>query len=305
MTMKVSNNKMNMPPPTAATAIEVDGIRRRLRGSPSSPDYHVHRRALHGEQSLFDNPGSGGSGSSGTNNSSSSTQRIEDTYYSQRVQQQLQRHSASWGTYASFFLLTQGIAILCTIAILIYCIRKHRHQMIRRRIASMVQMHHQEWATMHTTTSTSTTPSDNMIVIGVVESSDGVGQSSGNAGEVEAAARDTSSGDGDAAGLNNNNISNTNNPSPFDRFLSISRTIGNTLIHPFRALGASINNWATGSYDEVFLRQLMERMEAEREAAKENPKDRARRLKEAFVKAGTVWVGSYYCSKIHERESCI
>ena len=158
---------------------------------------------------------------------------------------------------------------------------------------------------MHTTTSTTTTPSD-MTVIGVVESS-GVGQSSGNAGEAEVvAARDTSSGDDDAAGLNNNNISNTNNPSPFDRFLSISRTIGNTLIHPFRALGASINNWATGSYDEVFLRQLMERMEAERDAAKENPKDRARRLKEAFVKAGTVWVGSYYyCSKIHERESCI
>ena len=288
MTMKITN-KMNMPPATAG--------RRRLRGSSSSADDHIHRRALHGEQSLFDNPGSGGS-SGGTNSSSS---QLIDTYYSQRVQQQLQRHSASWGTYASFFLLTQGLAILCTIVILIYCIRKHRHQMIRQRIASMVQMHHQEWATIHTTTTTSTTPSDNMIVIGVVESSDGVGQSSGNAGEAEVAARDTSSSDADAAGLNNNNSSNTNNPTPIDRFLSISRTIGNTLIHPFRALGASINNWATGSYDEVFLRQLMERMEAEREAAKENPKDRARRLKEAFVKAGTVWVG-LYCSKIHERE---
>ena len=88
-------------------------------------------------------------------------------------------------------------------------------------------------------------------------------------------------------------------PTPFDRFLTVSRTIGSTMLHPLRALRAAINNWATGSYDEVFLRQLMERMEVEREAAKENPKDRARRLKEAFVEAGTVWVCWYsfhFCS---------
>lgn len=88
-------------------------------------------------------------------------------------------------------------------------------------------------------------------------------------------------------------------PTPFDRLLTMSRTIGSTMLQPLRALRAAINNWATGSYDEVFLRQLMERMEVEREAAKENPKDRARRLKEAFVKAGAVWVCWYsfhFCS---------
>ena len=146
----------------------------------------------------------------------------------------------------------------------------------------------------------------------------GGGQTSGNE-RVGNDARDTTSGLG--AGDNTDNSSSLttgdfqicpyppnngvnddrseNQPTPFDRFLTMSRTIGSTMLHPLRALRAAINNWATGSYDEVFLRQLMERMEAEREAAKENPNERARRLKEAFAKAGTVWVcwnSFHFCS---------
>ncbi|KAL3761063.1 hypothetical protein ACHAWU_005200 [Discostella pseudostelligera] len=270
--------KMMAPPTTATT-----DSRLRLRGY-----YHNHR-ALHGEQqSLFDNPGSS---------------QIDDTF-NQNSQQQpplsLQRHSASWGTYASFFLLTQGIAIICFIGILIFCIRKHRHQMTRQRIASMAQS--QGWVTMTTIRSSATPTAASAGEIG------SGGQTSGNE-RADNDARDTTSGLG--AGDNTDNSSSLttgdfqicpyppnngvnddrseNQPTPFDRFLTMSRTIGSTMLHPLRALRAAINNWATGSYDEVFLRQLMERMEAEREAAKENPNERARRLKEAFAKAGTVW----------------
>ncbi len=285
----VSNNNMNkmMVPPTTATA--TDSRLRRLRG------YHRNHRALHGEQqSLFENTGSSQIDDQTTTSFNQSSQ--------QQPQVQLQRHSASWGTYASFFLLTQGIAVICIIGILIFCIRKHRHQMTRQRIASMAQS--QGWVTVTMTTMrSSATPT--AAAVGEIVDVGGGGQTSGNE-RVGNDARDTTSGLG--AGGNNdissslttgedqicpyppnngvNDDRSENHPTPFDRFLTVSRTIGSTMLHPLRALRAAINNWATGSYDEVFLRQLMERMEVEREAAKENPKDRARRLKEAFGKAG-------------------
>jgi len=72
----------------------------------------------------------------------------------------------------------------------------------------------------------------------------------------------------------------------------VPKTIGNILLYPLRALEAGVNDWATENYDEVFLRQIIQRLEAEREAALENPDDRETRLKEAFEKQFMVWVSS-------------
>ena len=75
--------------------------------------------------------------------------------------------------------------------------------------------------------------------------------------------------------------------------LSIPRAIGNALMYPLRLLEEGVNGWATQNYDEQFLRQFMERLEAEREAARENPDEREIRLKEAFEKECMVWVGRF------------
>jgi len=74
-----------------------------------------------------------------------------------------------------------------------------------------------------------------------------------------------------------------------DRLLIIPRTIASILMYPLRILEAGVNDWATENYDEVFLRQFMERLEAEREAAMESPEERETRLKEAFAQACVVW----------------
>ncbi len=126
-------------------------------------------------------------------------------------------------------------------------------------------------------------PTRSVAAVGV-----GVGRSSGNVAAGDVMDTSTSSNNGDSP-----HPSNWAHSRLCDRFLSMLRTVGNTMLYPFRGLWAAFKDWATGSYDEVFLQLLMERMEAEREAAKENPKERAGRLKDAFVKAGTVWVGCY------------
>jgi len=79
------------------------------------------------------------------------------------------------------------------------------------------------------------------------------------------------------------------NRTPVDRLLSIPRTLGNIVMYPLRLIEAGINDWSTVNYDEVFMRQFMERLDAEREAARENPDEREVRLKEAFVKECMVW----------------
>lgn len=77
-----------------------------------------------------------------------------------------------------------------------------------------------------------------------------------------------------------------------DRILSAPRAVGRFLFRPMRMLEEGINNWATENQDEIFLRTFMENLEREREAARENPQARERRLKEAFDKACMVWVST-------------
>ncbi len=133
-------------------------------------------------------------------------------------------------------------------------------------------------------------PTRSVASVGIESGVGVVGRSSGNGADGDDM-RDTSSSS------NNGDcpypLSNGVHSRLCERFLSMVRAVGNTMLRPFRALWAAFNDWATGSYDEVFLQQLMERMEAEQEAAKENPKERAGRLKDAFVKAGTVLVRCY------------
>jgi len=70
----------------------------------------------------------------------------------------------------------------------------------------------------------------------------------------------------------------------------IPRALGNLLLYPLRSLESGVNNWATSDYDREFLRQFMEQVELEREAALEPGEERELRLKEAFSKGGMVWV---------------
>ena len=70
----------------------------------------------------------------------------------------------------------------------------------------------------------------------------------------------------------------------------LPRAIGNILLYPLRSLEAGVNSWATNDYDREFLRQFMEQVELEREAALEPGDERELRLKEAFSKGGMVWV---------------
>ena len=70
----------------------------------------------------------------------------------------------------------------------------------------------------------------------------------------------------------------------------LPRALGNLLLYPLRSLEAGVNSWATNDYDREFLRQFMEQVELEREAALEPGDERELRLKEAFSKGGMVWV---------------
>jgi len=70
----------------------------------------------------------------------------------------------------------------------------------------------------------------------------------------------------------------------------IPRALGNILLYPLRSLESGVNSWATSDYDREFLRQFMEQVELEREAALEPGEERELRLKEAFSKGGMVWV---------------
>ena len=84
------------------------------------------------------------------------------------------------------------------------------------------------------------------------------------------------------------------NQTPLSRTLRtlslLPRAIGNILLYPLRSLEAGVNNWASHDYDREFLRQFMEQVELEREAALEPGDERELRLKEAFSKGGMVWV---------------
>lgn len=235
-------------------------------------------RALHREQSLFDDPGAGSS-------------QIDNPLINQQPQepqQQLHENDPFWGTFASFLLLAQGITIFVIVGVLIFCLRKHRHQSVRQRFARMAQI--QDWATIRIPPAS----------VGVADADAG---SPGHDIETNAA-----TGTSIDESSSHNEIGDQPRPRPrhngredregyrssLDRFLSMPRSIGNALIRPLRALRANIDQWATGSYDEMFLRQLMERMEAEqetaKEAAKEPPQEREARLREAFVKARMIWV---------------
>ena len=89
------------------------------------------------------------------------------------------------------------------------------------------------------------------------------------------------------------------NQTPLSRTLRtltlLPRAIGNILLYPLRSLEAGVNNWATNDYDREFLRQFMEQVEFEREAALEPGDERELRLKEAFSKGGMVWVRLFVC----------
>ena len=89
------------------------------------------------------------------------------------------------------------------------------------------------------------------------------------------------------------------NQTPLSRTLRtltlLPRALGNILLYPLRSLEAGVNNWATNDYDREFLRQFMEQVEFEREAALEPGDERELRLKEAFSKGGMVWVRLFVC----------
>jgi len=121
----------------------------------------------------------------------------------------------------------------------------------------------------------------------IVSSRDGrIRVDSGISGMAPAVRREDPATSRDSAAEDNGEVSRM---SPRDLLLSIPRALGNALLFPLRMLEAGVNDWATENYDEVFLRQFMERLEQEREAAMENPEERETRLKEAFAKECMVW----------------
>ena len=83
---------------------------------------------------------------------------------------------------------------------------------------------------------------------------------------------------------------------------------GRALGSPLRAIESLVNDWVAMSVcgDAEFLRRTVGRIEAEREAAREPPKDRGARLEEAFERSAAVWVRarSIVCSFCRARALC-
>ena len=89
-------------------------------------------------------------------------------------------------------------------------------------------------------------------------------------------------------------------PSPAAAPASVASALlaaaGRALGSPLRAIESLVNDWVAMSVcgDAEFLRRTVGRIEAEREAAREPPKDRGARLDEAFERSAAVWVRAWF-----------
>ena len=85
-------------------------------------------------------------------------------------------------------------------------------------------------------------------------------------------------------------------PAPASVASALLAAAGRALGSPLRAIESLVNDWVAMSVcgDAEFLRRTVGRIEAEREAAREPPKDRGARLDEAFERSAVVWVRAWF-----------
>ena len=85
-------------------------------------------------------------------------------------------------------------------------------------------------------------------------------------------------------------------PAPASVASALLAAAGRALGSPLRAIESLVNDWVAMSVcgDAEFLRRTVGRIEAEREAAREPPKDRGARLDEAFEGSAAVWVRAWF-----------
>ena len=231
-----------------------------------------------------------------------------------------QSDAASWDTRATI-LLAEALAVTAIVGIILfYCLRKQRQRSTRRRVFTAQQL--QEWTTIRIPAAggggaaivVPPSPRRNgqrarmdsnvsgMSIVSVgrdgrIRVDSGVGGMS--LGEVPARLVGANGPNNEGASSSDNNNSEeaadeerTRAQRVRDAVLFVPRTIGRALMYPLLALEAGVNDWAQENQDEIFLRQFVERLEAEREAAMESPEEREKRLKEAFMKECMVWVRS-------------
>ena len=263
---------------------------RYLRRQPSLPP-----QAL---QSIFDIDEEAASGEAVIRDHHVSNEKVyQDQPPKKPPQQQLQQDSAGWNTRATIFLSEAIVVTVVVGTVLICCLRKHHRRLTQQRVYASQQL--QEWATIRVI------PGGAAVPVGVAASTggsrDGRRRVDSGIDGMSVSSRDgrirVDSGISGMAAARQEDTPRDDtvehievNRTPVDRLLSIPRTLGNIVMYPLRLIEAGINSWATVNYDEVFMRQFMERLDAEREAARENPDEREVRLKEAFVKECMVWV---------------
>ncbi|KAL7554125.1 hypothetical protein ACHAWF_017543 [Thalassiosira exigua] len=203
----------------------------------------------------------------------------------------------SSGPPLTILLSEAAVVTLIVATILVCCYRKHHRRLKRRRIAVSRQL--QEWTTIRMGSD------DPLLVVaaggdGRIRMDSGLsGMISGREGlsglSADAVSRGGPSGAGGlsvASGQDEPREEDAEPPQPLTlggRLRAVPRAVASAAMYPLRLLEAGVNDWATEDYDEAFLRQFMERLEAEREAARENPDERKTRLEEAFVKECMVW----------------
>lgn len=165
-----------------------------------------------------------------------------------------ENESTDWDTRATILLCETIVVTLIVGSIIFCCLCKHYRKLAESQRVVITREQLQELATIRISPEASSS------------SSSPAGVENTNANTAAAAA-----------------ASNSRNRSTLQR-------ISHALSYPLRMLESGINSWATENQDEIFLRQFIERLDAEREAARENPDDRERRVKEAFVKECMIWV---------------
>lgn len=216
---------------------------------------------------------------------------------------------ADWDTRATILLAEVITVTLIVGTVLICCLRRHHRRLARQRIRAAQQM--QEWSTIRIPAAGAGAGGRDVVVTaptspshrGSISREDRLRQESGLSEMLSVLSASQHGrlrqerGGSSRRGTSNDGGQVVDeqaqaNRTPLERLLGVPRTIGNIILYPLRALEAGVNGWATQNHDEVFLRQFMERLEAETEAARENPDDREIRLKEAFMKECMVWVSS-------------
>jgi len=70
---------------------------------------------------------------------------------------------------------------------------------------------------------------------------------------------------------------------------SLIQRLTSILLYPFHAIDAGVHSWSTTNADITFLRNVMDRLEEEREAQLEDVEERGERLKLAFSEGDSVW----------------